>query len=218
MKVSGKARFVLYGLGVAVVLAVGIWGLISSRAGDGVLLMSGATEGQGQGEKAGSDAGSASWSLPETTSTTVPQIYVQLSGEVRNPGVHALPKGSRLFQALEVAGGLGPEADTDLLSLAAVVADGAHIHVPRKGETATAVSPSAQMGGQVGSGQSTGPVSLGTATAEQLDTLPGIGPALAAAIIAYREEHGGFSSVEELDNVSGIGPALLAKLRDLVVP
>lgn len=210
MKAS-RPQIVLYALAVAVVAAVGLWGLASYQDKEELLLPAGGT--QDLGTKGGGEG--LTWEVSSTTTSALPPIYVQVSGAVRSPGVHQVPRGSRLFQVLEVAGGLEADADSRSLALAAVVADGASIYVPRVGEVAPG-APSAAGGAQ--GAQSKGPVSLSAASAEELDALPGIGPALAAAILAYRDEHGAFGSVEELEEVPGIGPSLMSKLKDLVVP
>ena len=122
--------------------------------------------------------------------------------------------------------GLLPEADIDRLNLAAKVVDGTRVYIPRKGEAAAraavAGDPAAWRpgppGGRRGGGRSAGgPVDLNTATADQLDTLPGVGPATAAAILTYRTRHGRFKSVTELLEVPGIGPAKLEAIRPLVM-
>jgi competence protein ComEA len=136
------------------------------------------------------------------------RLYVHVVGGVRHPGLYRLPAGSRVADALERAGGTTRKAQLELVNLAAPVADGEQVVVPRRGTGAPAA---------VGSGAS-GPVHLNTATLEQLDTLPGIGPVTAQKILDYRRAHGAFGSVEELDAVSGIGPARLEELRKLVAP
>ncbi|NLT35762.1 MAG: ComEA family DNA-binding protein [Gaiellales bacterium] len=209
-----RLQLILYVLAAAVVVAVGLWGLASYPGREGVLVP--AVSAQGSGDPGvGGIAGGLSWDVSSTTSSTLPLIYVQVSGAVRNPGVHRVERGARLFQVLEAAGGLEADADSETLALAAVVADGASVHVPRVGETASGMVPAAPGDRPA---QNAGPVSLSAASREELDALPGIGPALAAAIIAYRDEHGPFVSVEELEEVPGIGPSLLSKLKDRVVP
>src|SRR5205823_1264221 len=119
---------------------------------------------------------------------------------------------SRVADAVARAGGATRHADLAQVNLAAPVADGEQIVVPRRvaGGVAAGAAPTAAA--------STGPVHLNTATAEQLDALPGVGPVTAQKIIDYRQAHGAFSSVDELDAVSGIGPAKLDSLRELVAP
>jgi len=138
-------------------------------------------------------------------------LLVHVSGAVRSPGLVALPAGARVVDALAAAGGPTSAADQGALNLAARIVDGQQVVVPKRG------APPASA--HAGVSETTGAtISLSTATAEQLETLPRIGPALAARIIAYREAHGGFSSVDDLGQVGGIGPKTLAGLRDQVVP
>ncbi len=133
--------------------------------------------------------------------------------------MYALPLGSRVFAAVEAAGGLTPEADGEAVSLAATVADGGRIVVPVKGAVGAPPAGQGPAGGTSGQMEAAaGPVSLSTAAVEELDRLPGIGPAIAGRIVSYREANGPFTSVDELEEVPGIGPALLERLRDLVVP
>ena len=148
------------------------------------------------------------------------EIVVHAAGAVARPGLQRLAVGARVADLLDVAGGPTPDADLDRLNLAAPLADGQRLYVPRLGETTPApVSPEGG-GGAVGSGDATGgaagPIDLNTATAEQLDALPGIGPATSAAIVDHRERNGPFGSVDDLLDVRGIGPAKLEGLRDLV--
>lgn len=138
------------------------------------------------------------------------QVTVHAAGAVVTPGVYRLPGGSRVADLLIAAGGATPEADLDQLNLAAPLADGERILVPRRGEPIAASSDSTP--GPDGSTK----VDLNTASAEELDKLPGIGPATAEAIIRHRETRGRFRSVTELLEVRGIGEAKLEQLRPLV--
>jgi len=140
-------------------------------------------------------------------------VVVDVVGAVRRAGLLRLPAGSRVADAIARAGGATRRADLALVNLAAPVADGQQVVVPRRG-----APPVAAAGAPAGSAGSTGPVSLSTATAEQLDGLPGIGPVTAQKIVAYRQEHGPFHSVAELDAIPGIGPARLDELKGLVAP
>ena len=140
-------------------------------------------------------------------------MYVDVVGAVRRPGLYRLPRGSRVADALARAGGATRKAQLELLNVAAPLADGEQVVVPRPG-TATAVATPSGVAGA----PAAGPVHLSTATAEQLDTLPGVGPVTAQKIIDYRQQHGGFSSVDELDAVPGIGPARMEQLKGLVAP
>ncbi len=137
-------------------------------------------------------------------------VVVDVVGAVRRPGLYRFAHGSRIADAVTRAGGATRRADLEQVNLAAPLADGEQVVVPRRGAASAAASP--------GSGASTAPVQLSTASAEQLDTLPGIGPVTAEKIVAYRQQHGAFSSVDELDAIPGIGPARLEQLKGLVVP
>jgi competence protein ComEA len=139
-------------------------------------------------------------------------MYVDVVGAVRRPGLYRLAGGSRVADAIERAGGTTRRAALESVNIAAPVADGEQVVVPRRGQV-VAAAPGGGGGGSVG-----GPVHLSTATEEQLDSLPGIGPVTAQKILAYRQSHGAFSSVDELDAVPGIGPARLAQLKGLVAP
>jgi competence protein ComEA len=143
------------------------------------------------------------------------ELVVHAAGAVVVPGVHRLPGGSRVQDVLAAAGGPTPDADLDRVNLAAPVVDGERVWIPRMGEEAPPLAPGGSPAPAAGA-PTAGPVDLNTATAEQLDTLPGIGPATAAAIIEHRERNGPFRSVDELLDVPGIGDAKLAQLRDLV--
>jgi competence protein ComEA len=142
-----------------------------------------------------------------------PLLVVHVVGAVHRPGLYRLPEGSRIDDAIREAGGPRRRAALELVNLASPVADGQQIVVPVRGEGAPAVSgaPGGPAGPDVG-----GRVRLNSATLEQLDALPGIGPVTAQKILDYREEHGAFQSVDELDAVPGIGPTRLADLRELV--
>jgi competence protein ComEA len=129
-----------------------------------------------------------------------------------------LPTGTRVVDAVEAAGGATPDADTDLVNLATLLTDGLRVHIPRVGEAVPPGLGGASTTGSGGAGSEgpASPIDLNQASAEQLEDLPGIGPATAAAIVEHRERHGPFTSVDALTDVPGIGDAKLAQLRDLV--
>ena len=148
-------------------------------------------------------------------------IYVYVCGAVANAGVVSLPAGSRVFEALEAAGGLTEEADTRTLNQAAFLEDGEQITVLTREEAAetdvTDTDPAADRADTAGtSSGDSGKVNLNTATAEELQSLPGIGQAKAAAILSYRETYGAFASIEELMNISGIKEKTFQQLQDLI--
>jgi competence protein ComEA len=139
-------------------------------------------------------------------------VVVHVAGAVRDAGVYRLRAGARVNDALARAGGATPRADLSPVNLAAKVEDGRQVLVPRRVAASAVPAPV----GTAAPGQPAVPVNLNTATLEQLDTLPGVGPATAQKIIDYREEHGGFGSVDELGEVPGIGDVRLAALREQV--
>jgi competence protein ComEA len=145
---------------------------------------------------------------------SVPGLVVDVVGAVRRPGLYHLRRGARVADAVARAGGLTRHAERAAVNLAAPLADGEQVVVAARGASTAAVGAASQ-------GASAGPVapvSLSTAGAEQLDTLPGVGPVTAQKIVAYRQEHGPFTSVAQLDAIPGIGPARLDELKGLVVP
>jgi competence protein ComEA len=152
---------------------------------------------------------------PAADAPTGPEIVVDVSGKVRHPGIHRLPAHSRVADALRAAGGVRPGTDLHGLNRARFLADGEQVVVG-----GPAPPPGAPAAGTAGGGPAgpTTPVSLSTATAEQLETLPGVGPVLAQHIIDYRTRHGTFRSVDELRQVTGIGDRRFADLRSLVTP
>jgi competence protein ComEA len=131
--------------------------------------------------------------------------------------VYRVPAGARVDDLVAAAGGLAPDADPDRVNLAAALQDGERVFVPRVGQPGPDPVVSGPSGAATGADKSdksdAAPVDLNTASVEQLDTLPGIGPATAEAIVAYRSQHGRFQSVDELLDVRGIGPAKLDQIR-----
>ena len=143
-------------------------------------------------------------------------LVIDVAGAVRRPGLYRLRSGSRIDDAIAAAGGPTPKAQLDTVNLAAPIADGEQILVPGRGAAgaaAAAASPPAAAGSSP-----TAPLDLNTATLEQLEALPGIGPVTAQKILDYRQAHGAFHSVTELQGVPGIGPAHMAQLKGLVIP
>lgn len=156
--------------------------------------------------------------VPDVVDVVPDTIVVHVAGAVMAPGVYHLPSAARVVDALAAAGGAAPPARTDAVNLAAPVHDGDRVYVPTVDEVPS-VPPgvSGTAAPPVGTGQvPSGPVNLNTATVDELDALPGVGPATAAAIVAYRDTNGPFASVEGLAEVRGIGPAKLDAIRGLV--
>jgi competence protein ComEA len=188
-----RARALAYGLAVLAFLAV---------AGQVTL--------GGAGERPAAPAATHSLEVEEAP---VREVVVHVAGAVARPGLYRLPEGSRVDDAVGLAGGARPKAALDLVNLAAPVVDGQQVIVPLKGAGGgTAASPST--GGEGGAPGTK--VRLNSATLEELDELPGVGPVTAQQILDYREANGAFRSVDELDAVPGIGPATLEQLRPLV--
>jgi competence protein ComEA len=179
----------------------------------------------GPGASSTSGAGSGAGSSPGTTAVRVSRpaangSVVHVAGAVRRPGVYRLSAGARVKDAVKRAGGARQGADVNAINLAAKVVDGQQVVVPARGR-AGAVAASGAAGDSAGAsaaGTSGPPISLNNATAEQLDTLDGVGPATAQKIIGWRTQHGGFRSVADLGQVPGIGPKKLAALKDKVQP
>ncbi|MER6500464.1 ComEA family DNA-binding protein [Streptomyces sp. NPDC001455] len=145
-------------------------------------------------------------------------VVVDVSGKVRRPGIQRLPSGARVADALRAAGGARSGVDLTGLNRARVLVDGEQIVVGAPPGSPVVDGGASPGGTGGGSGSATGPVSLNSATVDQLDTLPGVGPVLAQHIIDYRMRHGGFRSVDELREVNGIGDRRFAELRPLVGP
>jgi competence protein ComEA len=139
-------------------------------------------------------------------------LVVHVAGAVRDPGVYRLPEGSRVTDAIERAGGATGAADANAINLAAPLADGQQIQLPGRSQAPAGVA------GGTSAPSTDGPISLGSATVEQLDSIEGIGPVTAAAILQFRDERGGVASIDELDEISGIGPATMEALRARLQP
>ena len=145
-----------------------------------------------------------------------PLLVIHVVGAVRRPGLYRLAEGARAADALSRAGGPTANADLEAIDLAALIADGQQVAVPRRADMGAGPAPNPSPGACPAA--RAGPVHLNSATVEQLDALPGIGPSTAQKIVDYRQEHGAFRSVDELDAVSGIGLAKIDQLRTLVAP
>lgn len=154
----------------------------------------------------GGGSGGASFSI----SGQAGDLVVDVTGAVQRPGVYRMPAGSRVNDAVVRAGGPEPRAELEAVNLAARLADGQQVVVPER-------APAGAPGASVATAED-GPISLGTATVEQLEEIDGIGPVTAEDIVKFRDEHGGLSSVDQLDQVPGIGPATMEALRARLQP
>jgi len=139
-----------------------------------------------------------------------PDVVVDVAGAVRRPGVYRLPVGARVVDAISRAGGPAADALLEGINRAARLADGQQVMVPERGPGGSVAT--------AGAAAEDGPISLGSATPEQLEQIDGIGPVTASKIVEYRDQHGGLSSVDQLDQVSGIGPATMESLRARLQP
>jgi competence protein ComEA len=151
------------------------------------------------------DSGSKSFSISGQSG----DLVVDVTGAVQRPGVYRMPAGSRVNDAVVRAGGPAPRAELEVVNLAARLADGQQVVVPERVAGASVAANGAT---------EDGPISLGTATAGQLEEIDGIGPVTAGDIVKFRDEHGGLSSVEQLDQVPGIGPTTMESLRERLQP
>ena len=158
---------------------------------------------------AGAAAEQPAQPLVAEPAAAAPKLVVHVAGAVRRPGLYRLAEGKRVADAVARAGGATAPADTAAINLAAPLADGLQVIVPRR--------VAAAAGGEA-AGAAPARISLSSATAAQLDELPGVGPVTAQKIVDYRAAHGGFRSVDDLDAIPGIGPARIDQLRDLTTP
>jgi competence protein ComEA len=185
-----RSQLIVYGAIVIAVLLIGARWIRSS----------------GGGSTGAAEMSFAADSPPSSEGTR--DVVVHVAGAVQRPGVYRLPAGSRVTEAVRRAGGFAHGANQDAINLAARLSDGQQVVVQGPGTAAASSAP----GGQ------TGPISLGSATALQLDQIEGIGPVTAQKIIEFRDQHGGLSSIDQLDQVDGIGPSTMRTLRSALQP
>ena len=199
MQELGRTQLAVYGAIAVAVLLIGVRAIGAGGAG--------AQAGQAFGSQAGSDS-SSRFTVSEEGGR---DVVVDVAGAVRDPGVYRLPSGARVVDAVKRAGGQDGRALLEGINLAARLADGQQIVVPQR-------VPGTSAAATAGAASEDGPISLGSATEEQLDTIEGIGPVTAGDIVQFRDQHGGLSSVDQLDQISGIGPATMEALRDRLQP
>jgi competence protein ComEA len=204
MPAVSRSQLVAYALAALVVAVLGVRYMQGQARGSGAPVASTPAPAPG--------SASAAVRL-EPRPATVALVHV--AGAVRTPGVYRLRDGERVQDAVRRAGGPRAGADLNAINLAAKVADGQQVVVPRRGAAALSGAGAGAGAGEPGSAPQA-PVSLNSATAEQLDTLDGVGPATASKILEYRRQHGGFRSIDDLGEIPGIGPKRLAALRGKV--
>jgi competence protein ComEA len=188
-----RSQVVVYGAIAVALLLVGARAL-RSESGDGA---------------ASAAVSPSSGSAGLSVSSGGGDVVVDVAGAVRRPGVYRMPAEARVVDAIDRAGGAAADAMLEGINRAARLADGQQVVVPERGPAATAAAAGAS---------EEGPISLGSASLEQLETIDGIGPVTAAKILEYRDQHGGLASVDQLDQVSGIGPATMESLRARLQP
>lgn len=191
---------------VVLIAAMGVWRHAVAREHSQALAQSSSEREESEAAPvATSPSPSAPASASASAGDRTDAVVVYVSGAVASPGVLTLPASSRVIDAITAAGGATPEADLESINLARILVDGEQIRVAVVGESPPAASEAGTPAGTC--------VRLATATEAELQTLPGIGPALAQRIISYRATHPRLSTVEELDDVPGIGPSLIEKIR-----
>jgi competence protein ComEA len=189
-----RTQVVVYGAVAVALLLVGARAIRAEEGGRSFAV-----------ESAAEAAGTGGFSV----SSSAGDVIVDVTGAVRRPGVYRMPAGARVIDAIERAGGAAGDAALEGINRAARLADGQQVVVPESRSGGAVVA---------GAAEEEGPISLGTATAEQLEEIEGIGPVTAGKIVEYRDQHGGLASVEQLDEVSGIGPATMESLRARLQP
>jgi competence protein ComEA len=205
-----RSQLIVYGAIAVVLLLVGArWIRSGDAQGEpaGDVTYSGSSASTAGGEAAGTFAVDAEGGA---------DVVVDVAGAVANPGVYRLPAGSRVNDAVQRAGGATAHAEIEAINRAARLTDGQQIIVPARAKTPVGVVEGSATGSATA--DSTAPISVGSASLEELDTIEGIGPVTAQKILDFRDEHGGIASIEQLDEIDGIGPATMDGLRSRLQP
>lgn len=201
-----RTQIAVYGAIAIALLLIGARAISSEGSGDSSSAFGSSGASGGSSTNSGSSDGFA------VSQEGGGDVVVDIAGAVRSPGVYRMPSGARVTDAVQRAGGGTARALLDQINLAARLGDGQQIVVPERAQGSAPVAA----GTAAASDQ--GPISLGSASVEQLDTIEGIGPVTAQDIIDFRDQHGGLSSIEQLDQISGIGPATMGALRKRLQP
>jgi len=203
-----RSQLLVYGAVAVALLLVGArWIRSSDQQGSG----GGVSFESGSESEGSTGTGADSLAVADESGG---DVIVDVTGAVSRPGVYRLPAGSRVNDAVQRAGGTSGRAEVEGINLAARLADGQQVVVPEQPRAGGGVA-SAAAGTAT---EDSGPISLGTATIEELDTIEGIGPVTAQKIVEFRDQHGGISSVDQLDQIDGIGPATMEALRARLQP
>ncbi|HTU13922.1 MAG TPA: helix-hairpin-helix domain-containing protein [Solirubrobacterales bacterium] len=212
---ASRSQIAVYSAIAAVLVLVGV-NSIRSTSGSGEPTGMESAAGTSHGPDSGGDSVRSGLSVSAEDS----KLVIDVSGGVRHPGVYRLADGSRVIDAIRRAGGVVPRAMPGAINRAAKLADGQQVVVPVQMSAGSvgAPGPGGPVGAAGGAAGTEAPISLGSATAAQLEEIEGIGPVTASQIIEFRDSKGGLSSVDELDQVSGIGPVTMEALRSRLQP
>jgi competence protein ComEA len=206
-----RSQLIVYGAVAIVLLLVGARWIRSGDAGGG----DAGEVSYAASPAAGAPIGDGSTGLAVDTEGGT-DVVVDVAGAVTDPGVYRLPSGSRVDDALKRAGGATARAEVDSINLAARLADGQQIVIPARAKGPVGVTAASTVEGTATADSA--PISVGTATVEELDTIEGIGPVTAQKIVEFRDQQGGVSSIDQLDEIDGIGPATMESLRSRLQP
>jgi competence protein ComEA len=207
--VPSRSQLLVYGAAAVALLLLGARWIRSADAQSS----SGAGVSYSSESSAGGTTGSGSFGVQAEGGQ---DVVVDLAGAVAKPGVYRLPAGSRVNDAIERAGGATAKAEAEAINLAARLSDGQQVVLPSRVRSPAGLAASADASAT--GADTAGPISLGTASVDELDTIEGIGPVTAQQIIDFRDQHGGIASVDQLDQISGIGPATMDALRARLQP